>query len=278
MSGGMAFANDAFPCEIPRKEIYGMKHLCRQRSAKTRVGSVLMEFVIVAPLYFILLGMLFILGDLAVNKFRMHVGDHFVTWMGGSRFAPAGKNAAGQLVVDGGKVGAYMKPMFANAIGGAIADFKVGFDPDDDSHHLNSFMALYFGAVTNLPVKLPAWVRGMANMSYYMTGEEPDGDVLKSVVTYDCAFYRSFCFHRLPISGIDDVDDSNAVANFPLDPFSRSRIHMSANDLVVRGFVRNVVSEPWVNMDDDKTANVGDGTLSSSHTLKRGRYLGLFAE
>lgn len=189
---------------------------------RARTGSVLMEFVIVAPLYFVLLGGLFIVGDLAMNRIRVHIGDHFVTWV------------AGCGVTDNEKVKRWLKPMYDLSIGGNIdsAGFKVDKANDKDSKRLNQFMALYMGHVKRLPLKMPDWARGMFGMEEAVFGSSPNDEYAN--VTFESEHFRSFSFHRLPHVKVDP--------KFNRD-FNRTAI--SATNLVQRGYLDNVYRDTW---------------------------------
>lgn len=235
---------------------------------RSRRGSVLMEFVIVAPIYVFLLGGLFMVGDLVLNRIRMHIGDHFVTWVGGSRFCPVDDNGERSAEI----VGKRLRPIFADAIGGAIVEYQVDVTVPgkDDSRRLNSFMALYFGGIVDIPVKVPDWVRGM--MSLLNDGVDEYG----RSVSYDANYPRSFVFHRLPLAGIDENSSGGAG-----DGFCRSRESLSASTVAYGGYVDNVArADPWITIDDkDRVQPVAVNPNAGSPAGEgKGRCLGMFGE
>ena len=198
-----------------------MKNSGANSGEASRRGSVLMEFVVVAPLYFILLGGLFILGDLAMNRIRVHMGDHFVTWVGGSRFCPVKPSSKDDKDVD--KVQALLKPLYDLSIGGAVDEvgFKVDTPSDQRSSRwnhtdLNHFMRLYMGRVKRLPLKMPDWARGMFGMQDAVTGTANMDEYETITYTSDECF-RAYSFHRLLLTGIDTEDDGRS------DTYSRAR-------------------------------------------------------
>lgn len=224
-----------------------------------REGSVLMEFVIVAPLYLVLLAGLFAVADLAVSRIRLHISDHFVTWVGGSRFCPLGEDG----LRDGTLVQSQLRTLYDESIGGPLQEnfFKVDSDRDDGTK-INAFMGLYKGGVRILLVNVPSWVRGMMSSQDVVmnTGEDP---MLGSTVGFSCDYERSFCFNRFGLASTPD--------------FNRDRNAVSAQDVATCGYLNNVVSDSWI-------SQVGDGTGSPSMSitvaqeLPNGRKLGGFAE
>ena len=224
-----------------------------------------MEFVVVAPLYFILLGGLFIVADLMQNRIRTHIGDIFTTWVGGSRFCPVQDG-----VRDAECVRQLMVPMFSRSIGGPIPDFEVDRSKDD-GNNVNQFMALNMGGILKLPVKMPDWARGMFLMQESENGD-PSADFSKlATITYesrnseDGNIYRSFSFHRL---GENEVAAS----------YDRSRA-VSAEDVIIRGYLDNVLADTWVcNLDLESTVGKPTATISAKQGIEKKRNLGMFGE
>ena len=234
-----------------------------------------MEFIIVAPLYFILLGGLFILGDLAVNRIRVHIGDHFVTWVGGSRFCPVDGNGN----KDKNKVQAILKPLYDLSIGGAVNGVGFKVDSSDDrasagNHaNLNSFMKFHMGKVKRLPLKMPGWARGMFTMNDAMEGKDGSGEYEDMVFNRDRGF-SSYVFHRCALSGIDKYAPSAEK-----DGYSRSR-GISADRLVHGDYVSSVVGDFWIS-DPGYGDGGGVGNSQSGSAQSMGevpRYLGYFGE
>lgn len=237
-----------------------------------RKGSVLMEFVVVAPLYFILLGGLFMVGDLVVNRVRFHIGEHFVTWVGASRHRPPGKTKEEQA----NKIKALVKPMYDLSIAGAIdnAGFRIDTpNPSTEQIFHNSFMQFYMGRINQLPINMPEWARGMLEMENAMQGNaNMDEYSTVNFKTKEVVFH-SFSFHRRELSGID---------NDIFDNYSRSK-DVSAGQLATDedNILSNVITgERWVNELSEENGGEPNPKLSferrdSDEVL---RYLGPFAQ
>lgn len=229
-----------------------------------------MEFVLVAPLYFILLGGLFIVGDLTMNNVRRHMGDHFVTWVGGSRFCPVDEN--GYRTSE--KVQSILKPLYDLSIGGAVdgVGFKVDCeDKASGDDELNYFMRFYMGRVRKLPVAMPDWARGMLSMEESLSGKDVV-DEYATVTLEQKNYFRSYSFHRLALSGIDGGDPV-------VDQNSRSRL-VPASSLVQSGYLGNVIAEGWASeLDDDGRAPIPSrDALSPGSDVNHSRALGMFGE
>lgn len=224
-----------------------------------REGSVLMEFIIVAPLYLVLLAGLFAVADLVVSRIRLHISDHFVTWVGGSRFCPLDEDG----LRDGALVQSQLKALYDESIGGPLQEnfFKVDSDRDDGTK-INAFMGLYKGGVRILQVNVPSWVRGMmASQDAVMnTGNDP---ILGSAIGFSCDYERSFCFNRF------------GLASTPA--FNRDRNAISAQDVATRGYLNNVVSDSWISQVEDGPVSPSM-TITATQELPSGRKLGGFAE
>ncbi len=237
---------------------------------KGEYGSVLMEFVIVAPLYFLLLGGMFMVGGLLLNRIRMHVGDHLVTWVGGSRFCPTDSDSrTGEKVRSSEKVKELTAQLFGVPIGGMSMDDD-GFEvklTDDDKEKVNDFMGLYFGGITRLPVNVPAWVRGMMGMHGTMTDGGDSEWFLMETAEYECGFDRSYSFHRL-FMDLDSKDGSSGDVSY------RSK-SISAADVAMRGYLESVLGEIWIGgaVSEKKTVSIGE-----AKTFPQGRLLGRFGE
>lgn len=221
-------------------------------------GSVLMEFLVVAPVYLVLLGGMFILGDLMLNRIRMHIGDRYVTWVGGSRYCPVTEDADGKKRADDKWVGESLRPLFARSIGGeAAVDFKAD-RKDDDGVQINDFMALYMGGVTNMTVSLPGWATGMMSAVSIFEG---DGSTVAaddySKPQYDVNYFRTFVFLR---------------------GFAPERLNkdVDAGEMISRRLA-NAVNDTWINEKDDSggTQMPEDNSGAARNVL---RMLGRFAE
>lgn len=236
--------------------------------SKSERGSVLMEFVIVAPLYFLLLGGLFMIGGLMLNRIRMHVGDHLVTWVGGSRFCPTDSDSsAGEIERSSEKVKELTAQLFGVPIGGMSLDDE-GFEvrlTDDDQEKVNDFMGLYFGGITRLPVNIPAWIRGMMGMQGTMTRDGNSEWLLMDTAEYGCGYERSYSFHRM---FVDFDSKGGSSGNY------RSKF-ISAADVATRGYLESVLNETWIGGGE---SDAKPTTISEAQTFPQGRLLGRFGE
>ena len=231
-------------------------------------GSVLMEFVIVAPLYFLLLGGIFMVGGLMLNRIRMHVGDHLVTWVGGSRFCPVDSDSLDEDNRSAEKVKELTAQLFGIPVGGMTLDDE-GFvvkRPDDDLSRVNDFMALYFGGITRLPVNIPAWIRGMMGMQGAMTTDGNSEWFLMDTAEYECGYARSYSFHRMFLD-LDSKDGSGGDSSY------RSK-SISAADVATRGYLEGVLNETWIGRPSQAKATV----IGEAQTFPQGRLLGRFGE
>ena len=123
-------------------------------------GSVLMEFLVVLPLYFALIGGLFFVGELIVNRVRLQIGDFAVTWMGADRFSDA------QLCTSS------MGFLFEEKFDGLGRYFV---NESEDDAKVNRFCALHLGGV-DLDIRMPQWIRGMLFMQDAVTRTNEDYD------------------------------------------------------------------------------------------------------
>ena len=235
-------------------------------------GSVLMEFVIVAPLYFLLLGGLFLVGDLILNRSRMHMGDHLATWVGASRFCPRSEGGKDRDAVDG-----LVQELFGRSVGGVVPHGENGgFDTnwfdvleDNSAGKVNGFMGLFYGGILNLPVKVPDWVRGMIGLHGLTMGKGSNEIFLMKTADFHCGDYRSYSFHRLPMHGIDDTH----IPTGEDEKVSRSK-RIAAGDIVLRGQLDNVIRETWISTG----VPFKPGNLRPKQPFAKQRYLGRFGE
>lgn len=242
---------------------------CVDKDRFLKRGSVLMEFIIVAPLYFILLGGLFIVGDLAMNKVRFHIGEHFVTWIGASRHCPVSGARR-----DPEQIKAWVKPMYDLSIGGAIdnAGFRVD-TPEEDTvsqYFHNHFMQFYMGRIKQLPVKMPDWARAMLSIGDVMQGNAIN-DEYATVSFESVESFHSYSFHRLPLAGIDTK---------AYDSYSRSK-DIPASQVVGDEILSNVVgADAWVNNLDEDRGGAPNPTVKISVKNEGDvlRFLGSFAQ
>ena len=132
-------------------------------------GAVLMETVIAIPLYLIMLGGIFWIGDLTLTRQQLLVADRYVAWNRGLRYGDKG-------AVDAGAVHALL---FSDKGGTPSPEHvptasQTSIDADRDWSHVAS------GQVT-LRVSMPDWVQSMANLgqlSYNLAESVPGLAVL----------------------------------------------------------------------------------------------------
>ena len=109
-------------------------------------GSVLMETILVIPLYIAFLSGIFMLGDLALGRSRLNAGDRFAVWLAGNRHLNrddgAVKSAASQAF--------FPKAEFAD--GTSLKSFS-------SNKNKISFYAVVRGS-SELKLALPAWAVG----------------------------------------------------------------------------------------------------------------------
>jgi len=229
----------------------------KERAAR---GSVLMEFVVVAPLYLVLLGGMFILGELMLERIRMHIGDRYVVWMGGSRFCPT-KVVDGKKEVDDEWLGKSLRPLFARSIGGdAAVDFQVDRG-DDDSVQINGFMSLYMGGVTNMTVSLPGWATGMMSATSASGGENDNATSAEySERQYNVNYFRTYVFLR---------DEAAERLSKDVDAAE-----------MISGRLSDAVSDRWINnsKEDEEHESIMPSEGESGGVRSVLRMLGRFAE
>lgn len=127
-----------------------------EKRRRTRAGSVLLETVIAIPLYMILLGGIFWIGDLMVTRQQLVIADRYVAWNKGLRYDDRGQ-------IDAGTV---HRLFFAEANGSPsqyhtpkTSDGKI--DKTCDWSHVAS------GQV-RLDMRMPEWTRYMFNAGQVM--------------------------------------------------------------------------------------------------------------
>ncbi len=186
-----------------------------------------MEFVIVAPLYFALLGGVFYVGELALNRMRLAVGDHTGTWLGASRFTPDGAQIGGML-------GDVLFKDTLEPVG------TINVERSSDGKKLNYYMALYKGGIERLEISLPMWAKGMLRMQDAAFGGDTADLADKDGYTYmegATDHFRSYSFHRYASSAWPATHNRAAPAK----------------ELVMKGILANVVTDVWIGCPDAKT-------------------------
>ena len=119
-------------------------------------GAVLMETVIVIPLYMILLGGIFWIGDLMVARQRLVVADRYVAWNKGLRYDDKGQTDAGTVrrlffSQADGSANPYQRPTASDGRIDAVYDW---------SHKAS-------GQV-RLDMRMPEWTRYLFNAGQVM--------------------------------------------------------------------------------------------------------------
>lgn len=189
-----------------------------------------MEFVVVMPLYCALLGGMFFVGELMVNRIRLQVGDQVGTVLAASRLR---RQIPGD---DGDPIREVMESHVFHDTMELAGEISVGRDPKN----LNGFMSMWAGGIRRLEVSAPNWMRGMLYMHQAFGGGDMEDLTTKRVYNYlpDADFRRSVSFHR------------NAAWSENLDRAA------SAGDVVCRGILGEVLSDTWIL--SDSTSETGD--------------------
>ena len=163
-------------------------------------GSVLMEGILVLPLYLMALGSLFIIGDLARGRMVLQSLERSVTWLAGGRFADHGDEGIAKMLMTYLEGTPYLK-------GGDIPKGLVNQAIVGDKWIGNRWMNGYMGYML-LPIDVPFWY-GMANAEYVMSSRGPkaEGEELPFKAAYmlptgkdgkGAAFWRSYVVRRRP--------------------------------------------------------------------------------
>lgn len=200
-------------------------------------GSVLMEGVLVLPLYLMALGALFIIGDLARGRMVLQSMERSVTWLGGDRFAGHGPDEEGI-----GKMLLTFLEGTPYAKGDDTPDGLVNQAIVEGKWIGNRWLNGYMGYML-LPIDVPYWY-GMANAEYVMSsrGSQPEGGKMPFQNAYMLPsgrdgtggkFWRSYVVRRRP-EDAGERYDRNADAR-----------------TLVGGVWYNVFVEPWVVGGDD---------------------------
>lgn len=214
-----------------------------------RKGSVLMEFLVVLPLYFTLVGGLFFIGELMINRVRLQIGDFAVTWIGADRFS------------DPSLCGSAMEFLFEEKFDGR-GTYVV--NESEDAEKVNRFCALHLGGV-DLDIVMPSWILGMLFVQDVTTGpvasegdSEPRWDKLDTHSFWmndeneRKSLFRSFSIHRV----LNDDMNYERARKHEIAGVERGRI---AADLLVNNVLLNVLSDRWVNNVEESPLPAGAG-------------------
>jgi len=129
------------------------------------LGSVLMETILVIPLYIAFFSGIFMLGDLALGRSRLNAGDRFAVWLAGDRHVNQDDDAVKKAAS-----GAFFPK----------SDFAEGTSLESFSSHKTkvNFYAVVQGAA-KLKLALPAWAvnsRKSVLMMFGDSGTSSSGD------------------------------------------------------------------------------------------------------
>lgn len=120
----------------------------------------MMEGILVLPLYLMLLGVLFILGDLARARMTLLAVERSLTWLASDRFSGHGTDGLMRMLA-----------VFEDKETAPVTAFRVSEMLEGDQRAGNTWLDAFMGyAVMN--VKVPLWV-GMANTEAVMATREP---------------------------------------------------------------------------------------------------------
>lgn len=228
-------------------------------------GTVLMECVVMLPMYFALLGGLFLVGEIAVNNMRVEMGDSIVTGLAADRIAPA-------IIPDDA-----MTYLFQEKISGH-GDYEVDSDSGSGNNEVNHFSAKYMGFVS-FGLYLPDWVRGWLSLGNVMAEEkhrdkdetggeldwdskgrwkDEDGDGIPDPESTPLVFYdtfanpfRAYIVHRMKPADVKDV-----VVEYNMrTAYNRARTAgdaaqgwdgVMAADMLKTDVFMNVISDDWI--------------------------------
>lgn len=219
-----------------------------------------MEFVIVAPLYFALLGGLFFVGELTLNRLRMHIGDHTGTWLGATRLMAEpedqGAGSTAEEDLKGAMIGKLLEErLFLDTM---ELTGNIYVDRIDERGKINNFMAMYKGGVDKLSVSLPDWARGMLFMQDAMTGQDTTEFSTKQSYTYmenASDNYRCYSFHRFAPLYEGDTPWNPGTGK------TGDRADTAVN--LVGGVLANIIPSKWI-CNADENEGVSEEAASSA--------------
>lgn len=197
-------------------------------------GSVLLEGVLVLPLYLMILGALFIAGELAHARQTLLSVERSITWLAGDRFADHGEPGIMRMLTW------YVPERDFHPPGG---DVRVDELRRNGNVVGNTWMNGYAGYAV-MDVQVPWW-QGMANAEDAMYLRKPDD-------TSPWAFQEAY---RVPESWEGNADRRwrcAVVRRRGFDDFVSRKLYdaeynRNASGLVLADHVeRTVVAEPWI--------------------------------
>ena len=224
------------------------------RMLKSCSGTVLMEWVVMLPIYFSLLGGCFLLGEMIVNRIRLQIGDHAVTWFVGDRM--------GQQNITPEDAMSYL---FSEKFDG---NGKFRVDRGTDSEAMNHFATIYRGGV-KFELALPDWILGPLDLGNVMA-EEQSRDIDRNGNAFlwsrDAAnvtlfaqeddsgkHLRSYSLHR--VKPMDFLPEDNAMYAQTKNDYNRARTApvdiqewagIDAGSMLANGIFVNVLGDNWI--------------------------------
>ena len=211
-------------------------------------GSVLMEFILVAPLYLLLFGGLMLSSDIARLKNKIDMLDVFVTMGGTHRLMQGDSEAVAGQIKDSFR----SFPSGSVSSPGAYADL---FESRDGIILSNRWNAVYGGRI-DVEYKLPAFISSMMEIHRVLYGGKK-------------AAPSSIKFYTYPATGNFPTADSQ-VSRFHIiqrhwiggkgDGFDRT---VSASKLIGNGVLSNVIGDGWLFTEGTLSVKETDGNDST---------------
>lgn len=217
-------------------------------------GTVLMEWVVMLPIYFSLMGGCFLLGEIIVNRIRLQIGDHAVTWLVGDRMGQQNITPEGA-----------MSYLFSEKFDG---NGKFRVDRGTDSEAMNHFATIYRGGV-KFDLALPDWILGPLDHGNIMAEESShyiDAEGRSFLWSRDAAnvtlfaqedesgrHLRSYSLHR--VKPMDFLPDDTAMYEQTKNDYNRARTApvdiqewagVDAGSMLANGFLVNVLGDNWI--------------------------------
>ena len=218
-----------------------------------------MECLVVMPIYFALLGGLFLVGEIVVNKMRVEIGDSVVTGLVADR------------IEVGIAPGDAMSYLFQDKIAGH-GEFAVDAVNRSGSNEINYFSTKYMGYVS-YGLYLPEWVRGWLSLGNVvaedaMRDKDENGNELdwerqgrwkpdaseRTPLTFYETFadpFRAYVVHRMKPADIIDQGMARAMKT----AYNRARTArdnvqdwdgVTAGEMIHRGILEKVAGDGWL--------------------------------
>lgn len=246
-------------------------------------GTVLMEWVVMLPIYFSLLSGCFLLGEMIVNKIRLQVGDHTVTWLVGDRM--------GQQNITPEEAMTYL---FSEKFDGN-GRFRV--DRGTDVEAMNHFATIYRGGV-KFDLALPDWILGPLDLGNVMSEEssrDVDAEGRAFLWSRDAAnvplfaledengrHLRSYSLHR--VKPMDFLPDDDAMYAQTKNDYNRARTApvdiqewagVDAGSMLANGIFVNVLGDNWI---EDAGQPISTANVSGDPPSAMQRFLHEFGQ